>query len=50
MEPVSDMLAIPAVDSPDDVVIDYMVQNNQACRQNTERYDELQQWLRGRAQ
>ena len=50
MEPVSNMLAIPAVDSPDDVVIDYMVQNNQACRQNTERYDELQQWLRGRAQ
>lgn len=50
MEPVSNMLAIPAVDSPDDVVIDYMVQNNQACRQNTKRYDELQQWLRGRAQ
>lgn len=50
MEPVSNMLAIPAVDSPDDVVIDYMVQNNQACRQNTVRYDELQQWLRGRAQ
>lgn len=50
MEPVIDMLAIPAVDSPDDVVIGYMAQNNQACRRNTERYDELQQWLRGRAQ
>ena len=50
MEKAAEMLAIPAVDSSDDVVIDYMVQNNQSCRQNTKRYDELQQWLRGRAQ
>lgn len=50
MEPVIEMQAIPAVDSPDDVVIDYMVQNNRACLRNTERYDELQDWLRGRVQ
>lgn len=50
MEAPAEMLAIPAVDSPDDVVIDYMVQNNQACRVNTQRYGELQRWLRGRQQ
>lgn len=50
LEPVTKMVAIPAVDSPDDEVIAYMAYNNQACLRNTQRYDELQQWLRGRAQ
>lgn len=50
MEPVLAPIPIPAVDSPDDVVIDYMVQNNQSCKRNTERYSELQHWLRERAQ
>lgn len=50
LEPAAEMLAIPAVDSPDDVVIDYMVQNNQACRAVYRRYGELQNWVRGRAQ
>ena len=50
MEPVAELVAIPAVDTPDTEVIDYMVQNNQACRRNAQRYDELQQWLRGRVQ
>lgn len=48
MEPPLPFEEAPETATSDSDILPIVIGNNQACRQNFERYGELQLWIRGR--